>query len=100
MIRGAADGHPFAADLCTRMLRRRLDIQRRTVDAYLGDALRGGLDVEEAARRYSALLSPELYHLLTTECAWTPRSSGRGSRSSCSGACSADRRSRTRTACP
>ncbi|MEU7815584.1 TetR/AcrR family transcriptional regulator [Pseudonocardia sp. NPDC049154] len=71
VIRGAADGHPFAAELRARMLRRRLDIQRRHLATHLGGALRDGLGAEEAARRYSALLSPELYHLLTTECGWT-----------------------------
>jgi AcrR family transcriptional regulator len=72
VIRGAADGHPFAAELRARMLRRRLEIQRRHVETHLGAALRGDRSVDAAARRYSALLCPELYHLLTTECGWTP----------------------------
>jgi hypothetical protein len=31
------------------------------------------LTVKQAAERYGALLSPELYHLLTVEHRWTPR---------------------------
>ena len=72
VIRGAADGHPFAAALRVRMLRRRLDIQHRHVGTHLAAALRADLSVDDAARRYSALLCPELYHLLTTECGWAP----------------------------
>ena len=72
VIRGAADGHPFAAELRARMLRRRLEIQHRHVEIHLGAALRADLSVDDAARRYSALLCPELYHLLTTECGWAP----------------------------
>lgn len=73
VIRGAADGHPFAAQLRGQILQRRLDIQRRNVEVYLGTGLRAGLTVADASRRYSALLCPELYHLLITECAWSPR---------------------------
>ncbi len=54
------------------VLRRRLEIQHRHVESYLAAALRADLGVDEAARRYSALLCPELYHLLTTECGWAP----------------------------
>jgi hypothetical protein len=32
-----------------------------------------GLTVKQAAEHYSALLSPELYHLLTVERRWTTR---------------------------
>jgi AcrR family transcriptional regulator len=71
VIRGAADGHPFAAELCDRLLRIRLEIQSRNLEAYLGRSLRPGLTVEQAAERYSALLSPELFHLLTAEQRWT-----------------------------
>jgi AcrR family transcriptional regulator len=73
VLRGAADGHPFAADLCTRMLGIRLQIQTRNLQTYLGRSLRPGLTVKQAAERYSALLSPELYHLLTVEHRWTTR---------------------------
>jgi hypothetical protein len=71
VLRGAADGHPFAAGLYTRMLGLRLQIQARNLRAYLGGSLRPGLTVKQAAERYSALLSPELYHLLTVEHRWT-----------------------------
>lgn len=71
VIRGAADGNPFAAELRDRMLQRRLDIQARNLRTYLGAALRAGLTAADAARRYSALLSPELYHLLTVQCGWS-----------------------------
>jgi len=73
VLRGAADGHPFAAELSARMLRLRLQIQARTLRAYLGPSLRPGLTVKQAAERYSALLSPELYHLLIVEHRWTTR---------------------------
>jgi len=71
VLRGAADGHPFAAELCTRMLGIRLQIQTRNLQTYLGTSLRPGLTVTQAAERYSALLSPELYHLLTVDHRWT-----------------------------
>jgi AcrR family transcriptional regulator len=73
VVRGAADGHPFAAELCARLLRIRLEIQTRNLETYLSGSLRPGLTVEQAAERYSALLSPELFHLLTVEQRWTPR---------------------------
>jgi AcrR family transcriptional regulator len=72
VVRGAADGHPFAAELCARLLQIRLEIQRRNLEAHLGPSLRPGLTVEQAAERYSALLSPELFHLLTVEQRWPP----------------------------
>ena len=71
VLRGAADGHPFAAELCTRMLGIRLQIQAQNLKSYLGTSLRPGLTVTQAAERYSALLSPELYHLLTVDHRWT-----------------------------
>jgi AcrR family transcriptional regulator len=71
VLRGAADGHPFAGELYTRMLRLRLQIQAQNLGSYLGTSLRPGLTVKQAAERYSALLSPELYHLLTVERRWT-----------------------------
>ena len=73
VLRGAADGHPFAAGLYARMLGLRLEIQARNLQTYLGSSLRPGLTVKRAAERYSALLSPELYHLLTVEHRWTTR---------------------------
>jgi AcrR family transcriptional regulator len=71
VLRGAADGHPAAANLYARMLRVRLQIQTRNLQTYLGTSLRPGLTVKQAAERYSALLSPELYHLLTVQHRWT-----------------------------
>ena len=73
VIRGAADGHPFAAELRTRMLHARLDIQSGNLHALVHSALRPGITSAEAAERYSALLSPELFHLLTVEQRWSPR---------------------------
>jgi AcrR family transcriptional regulator len=73
VLRGAADGHPFAAELYARMLALRLQVQARNLETYLGDALRPGLSVKQAAEHYSALLSPELYHLLTVTQRWTTR---------------------------
>jgi AcrR family transcriptional regulator len=73
VLRGAADGHPFAAELRARMLRVRLQIQSTNLKTYLGSSLREGLTVKQAAERYSALLSPELYHLCTVELRWTTR---------------------------
>ena len=73
VLRGAAGGHPSAADLSTRMLGLRLQVQAGNLETYLGAALRPGLTVEQAAERYSALLSPELYHLLTVERRWPAR---------------------------
>jgi hypothetical protein len=55
------------------MLGLRLEIQDRNLRAHLGGSLRPGLTVQRAAERYSALLSPELYHLLTVERRWTTR---------------------------
>jgi hypothetical protein len=66
-------GHPFAAELRARMLRVRLQIQATNLQTYLGAALRDGLPVKQAAERYSALLSPELFHLLTVELRWSIR---------------------------
>ena len=73
VLRGAADGHPFAAELYGRMLRLRLELQARNLETYLGGSLRAGLTLVRAAEHYSALLSPELYHLLTVERRWTTR---------------------------
>jgi AcrR family transcriptional regulator len=70
VLRAAADGHPFAAQLQSRMLKSRLETQRRNLQIVLGDALRPGLTFEDAAEHYSALLSPELFHLLTVVRGW------------------------------
>jgi hypothetical protein len=71
IIRGAADKEPFAAELGRRLLTERLANQTERIRRYLGDALRPGLSPAEAGERYCALASPELYHLLTVELAWT-----------------------------
>jgi AcrR family transcriptional regulator len=72
VLRAAADGHSFAAELQARMLSSRLDTQSRNLRAVIGDGLREGLTFEEAAEHYSALLSPELFHLLTVVRRWDP----------------------------
>ena len=71
IIRGAADNEAFAADLRRRLLAERLANQTERIGRQLGDTLRSGLSVVEAGQRYCALTSPELYHLLTVELAWT-----------------------------
>lgn len=72
VIRGAADKEAFAQALHRRLLHERLTAQTERVRQYLGQDLRPGLSVPEAGQRYCALASPELYHLLTVEFAWTP----------------------------
>jgi AcrR family transcriptional regulator len=73
VIRGAADREEFAVELRDRLLRRRLDGVAAIAAEYLYGALRPGLTVEEAAQRYAALVSPEMYHLLVVELGWTPQ---------------------------
>lgn len=72
VIRGAADKEKFAAALGRRLLHDRLDAQTERIRRYLKDHLREGLSLEEAGQRYCALVSPELYHLLTVEFGWPP----------------------------
>jgi AcrR family transcriptional regulator len=71
VIRGAADKEAFAAELGRRLLHDRLRAQTDRIRTYLGEDLRAGLSIDEAGQRYSALASPELYHLLTVELGWT-----------------------------
>ena len=71
IIRGAADSEAFAATLGRRLLEERLTNQTERIRRYLADQLRPGLSVAEAGQRYCALASPELYHLVTVELAWT-----------------------------
>lgn len=71
VIRGAADKEPFAGDLGRRLLDDRLTHQTERIRRYLGEDLRPGLSVAEAGQAYCALLSPELYHLLTVQLGWT-----------------------------
>jgi AcrR family transcriptional regulator len=70
MIRGAADSEPFAADLHDRLRTERLGLHTIRCRQFLAGHLRAGLTIEQAAERYSALLSPELHHLLTGELGW------------------------------
>jgi AcrR family transcriptional regulator len=72
IIRGAAGAEPFAAELRARMLEERRTLQRRRARQFLKGGLPSGMTVNHAADRYSALLSPELHHLLTVECGWPP----------------------------
>jgi AcrR family transcriptional regulator len=72
IIRGAADKEAFAAAFGRRLLQERLNNQTERIRHYLDGHLRPGLSVEEAGQRYCALASPDLYHLLTVELAWTP----------------------------
>jgi AcrR family transcriptional regulator len=50
VLRGAADGHPFAAELSARMLGLRLQLQAHNLEASLGGSLRPGLTVTQAAK--------------------------------------------------
>jgi AcrR family transcriptional regulator len=70
MIRGAADSEPFAADLRERLLAERLSLHTIRCRQFLAGHLRAALTIEQAAQRYSALLSPDLYQLLTREMGW------------------------------
>ncbi|MGQ0573899.1 MAG: TetR family transcriptional regulator [Pseudonocardia sp.] len=72
LIRGAADGEPFAVDLRERLLRDRLADITASIRRYAADALRPGLSVEQAGERACALMSPDMHHLLTTGLGWTP----------------------------
>jgi AcrR family transcriptional regulator len=72
VLRAASDGHPFAAELQDRMVRSRIDTQSRNLRAVIGTSLRPGVELNDAAEHYSALLSPELFHLLTSVRRWTP----------------------------
>jgi AcrR family transcriptional regulator len=71
VIRGAADGEPFAVELRERLLRNRLSHVTASIRRYAGDALRSGLTIEQAGERAGALMSPEMYSLLTVELGWT-----------------------------
>jgi AcrR family transcriptional regulator len=73
VIRGAADKEEFAAALGHRLFQDRLEAQTERVRRFLAEDLRAGLSIDEAGERYCVLASPELYHLLTAELAWTPK---------------------------
>lgn len=72
VIRGAADGEPFAVELRERLLRDRLADITASIRRYAGDSLRSGLTVEQAGERACALMSPEMHHLITVGLGWTP----------------------------
>jgi AcrR family transcriptional regulator len=71
VIRGAADGEPFAVELRQRLLRNRLTHVTASIRRYAGDTLRPGLTIEQAGERACALMSPEMHSLLTVELGWT-----------------------------
>lgn len=73
IIRGAADGEPFAVELRSRLLKERLESNATHLRDYIGSELRAGLTLREAAERYCALTSPELQHLLTVDLRWSLR---------------------------
>ena len=70
MIRGAADSEPFAADLRETLLAERLSLHTTRCRQFLAGHLRTGLTVEQAAQHYSALLSPDLHHLVIQGMSW------------------------------
>lgn len=72
VIRGAADQEEFAVTLRENLLRTRLERQRQLLGTFIGDALRPGLSIDEAAQRYCAISSPEMHHLLIGQLGWTP----------------------------
>ena len=73
VIRGAADGHPFRRRPARPNAPGAPTDPVRNLEACIGTALCDGLTITEAAERYGALLSPELYHLLTVERRWSTR---------------------------
>src|SRR5206468_2352174 len=72
VIRGAADSEAFAVALRARLLDVRLTRTSQRLARLVPDALRPGLTHEQAAERFSALLSPELHNLLISEYGWSP----------------------------
>jgi AcrR family transcriptional regulator len=71
VIRGAGDAEPFAVELRAKLLEARLAANRELLRRYAAGALRRGLTYDDAAERFCALTSPELYHLLTVELGWS-----------------------------
>ena len=71
IVRGAAEQEAFGAELGRELQRERLRIQTDRIRHFLRHDLRPGLSVADAAERYCALTSPELYHTLTVELGWT-----------------------------
>ena len=73
IIRSAAESEPRAADLRARQLRLRLTRNTKHLGDFIGPALRHGITLKDAAERYCALSSPELYELLTVQLGWSKR---------------------------
>src|SRR5947199_10349583 len=67
VIRGAADGEPFAVELRVRLLRYRRAHITASLQRYVGADLRSGLTAKQAGERACALMSPEMFTLLTVE---------------------------------
>lgn len=70
VVRGAADREEFAVALRARLLAQRRDQVTALAGSLLGDALR--VPVADAGDRYTALVGPETFHLLTVELGWPP----------------------------
>ena len=72
VIRGAADREEFAIKLQQALLETRVAKTRQLLQTFIGDALRLGLSIDEAAQRYCVISSPEMHHLLIGQLGWTP----------------------------
>jgi AcrR family transcriptional regulator len=71
VIRGALGSEAFVSDLRTRLFQTRLERNTAHLRTYIGDALRPGLTLREAAQRYFSISSPELYELMTQQLGWS-----------------------------
>lgn len=73
IIRRAADSDPALAEMWTANQKARRMVVGRILDAVLVDTeLRPGLDRDAAVDLLWLLHGPEVFHLLTVECAWHP----------------------------
>jgi AcrR family transcriptional regulator len=73
VIRGAADSEAFAVELRARLLSERLANQKRHFAQHVALDLPARLTPRQAAERFCALTSPELYHLTIAELGWSRR---------------------------
>ena len=71
VIRKAWGGEAFVDDLRTRLYQTRLERNTAHLRTYISDDLRPGLTMREAAQRYFAISSPELYDLMTQQLGWS-----------------------------
>jgi AcrR family transcriptional regulator len=71
VIRGALGSEAFVGELRTRLFQTRLERNTAHLRTYIGDDLRPGLTLREAAQRYFAIASPELYDLMTQQLGWS-----------------------------